>query len=105
MAMPFDIVGYTFNADVYCSECILEAVQNAVNNRGFWWPSGPTDSATTTELVLDWMASEEGINREDEATFDSGDFPKVVFRDSATDYVDSEGNPEQCGKCGNALVD
>lgn len=77
-----DIVAYTYNADIYCPACILQAM-------GVLQPNG------TTEWALDSLALDRGIDRYDERTFDSGDFPKVVFAS------DLEG--ELCGMCGEAI--
>jgi hypothetical protein len=51
-----------------------------------------------TEEALDFLAQRRGIDRYDEHTFDSGDFPKVIFRDQVTD-------DDVCGVCGEKLDD
>ncbi len=87
-----DIVGYTLNADIYCAVCIARKYPYA---------------GVTAEETLDNAAEWEGVNREDETTFDSsssGDwgepnplvFPKIVF--------DSQRQPDDhCGDCGENL--
>lgn len=84
MAAPYDIVGYTHRADIFCPDCIVQQIDNLVGGR--------------VEERLDYLASEFGINREDERTFDSGDFPKVVFRDQL-----DEESIEHCSTCGKEL--
>lgn len=75
----WDIVGYTFDADVYHGECL------------------PIELYTEdTEAGLDALAWDLGINRHDEWSYDSSDFPKVIF-DSMVE------GPEYCGGCGDEL--
>lgn len=80
------IVGYTFQAEVLCTTCTYDA-----------WLAD-YDPWRGPECEMDRMAESLGIDRNDERTFDSGDFPKVVFA------CQVEG-PEPCGKCGNDLID
>ncbi len=87
-----DIVGYALNADIYCAPCTARMYPYA---------------GVTAEQVLDNAAQWEGVNREDESSFDSsnsGDwgepnplvFPKVIFESQRT-----EG--DRCGSCGESL--
>lgn len=92
------IVGYTYNADIYCTDCIVDELQT----RGDLMDAYP--AGFDTEAWLNRCAAIVGIDRFDEGTFDSGDFPKVVFADSAADYEFSEGEAERCGRCHEALV-
>lgn len=80
------VVGYTYAADIYCTECVLKVYTGDENE----W-------ALDTEDRLDQYAETLGIDRQDEWTFDSGDFPKVVFADQ------DEG--DHCGLCHEALID
>jgi hypothetical protein len=80
----WDIAGYTYNADEYCPEHVLE-----VMGTGY-------DVALSTEMNLDQIARDQGIDREDEYSYDSGDFPKLIF-------VDQCDNDDQCGFCGRKL--
>ena len=72
------IVGYTFQAEVYCPGCLEEM-----------WFERPSEEAL--ESRLDALATEQGIDRSDEWSFDSDDFPKVVFM--------SHGEDTFCGTC------
>lgn len=83
MAQPFDITGYTYRAEQWCPRCILKP---------FW--AGLADP----ETLLNTEARYRGIDRENEHSFDSGDFPKVIFRDQCEDG-------ERCGSCGAVLED
>lgn len=79
------IVAYTFTADQFCPACIM-AKFNADGRLG-----------DDVEAVLDWHATQLGVDRHDERSFDSGDFPKVVFSSQIEDQ-------EFCGDCGEELT-
>lgn len=95
MASATDIVGYTWQADEFCPPCIAKMF--------------PYQGATAEDILsngADW----EGVDRNDESTFDSasmGDygepndlvFPKVIFRD----HLDSQ--TRHCGGCHEVLGD
>ena len=70
MSRPDDIVAYTFRAENLCPTCVKRDVVGHQRAARMW-----------AEDVLDLAADEQGIDRDDESSFDSGDFPKVVFRD------------------------
>jgi len=90
------IVGYTFNADTYHPSCLT-------------LPTGPDEAfdgwdladgvRMSTEDNLNEIAYAFGINRADESSFDSGDFPKVIFA------CQVESDDETCGACGAPLLD
>jgi hypothetical protein len=79
-----DIVGYTFNGDEYCPGCILNMFGNVLD--------------TSAEALMDREAAALGIDRQDERSYDSGDFPKVIFGS------DVESDEERCGGCGESLI-
>ncbi len=79
MAHEDRIVAYSFNADIYCRECIADMF--LLQTTGI-----PADAADA-EDVLDQCAANRGINRADESTFDSGDFPKIISRSQVADEV------------------
>lgn len=81
-----DIVGYSYRADTYGPECIMATVNGLTVDH----------AAETAERDLDVLAQEIGIDRQDERSFDSWDFPKVIFRDQ----LPAE---EHCGSCGEML--
>lgn len=82
-------VGYSYNADNYCLDCIpkVAAIPNTygldeqgrkqilVNNGGYGYKRG---ECNCTEHRLDRMAAARNIDRMDESSFDSGDFPKSI---------------------------
>jgi len=92
-----DIAGYTLQADLVCPPCMVVLIQKT-------WPEH-----FDAEQGLDVAARFIGINREDESSFDSGDFPKVIFVGQVHDECTLENGYEpgqcgnQCGQCGNPL--
>lgn len=78
-----DIVGYDFNAEHWCPDCLLNAFGNVLDR--------------SAEDVLDREARALNINRHDERSFDQSEFPKVIF----ASQVDSD---ERCCKCHNSLI-
>lgn len=82
-----DIAGYTYNTDMFCEHCIAV---------GFEREHGPS-IFEGAEAILDARATELGIDRYDESSFDSGEFPKVVF-------VSQLEDDECCGGCHELLI-
>lgn len=72
------IVAYTYQADIYCPTCLIEKMI-------FKGEASPAARNMVEENVLDQCADAQGIDRYDETTFDSDEFPKVVFADQADD--------------------
>lgn len=88
------ISAYTYRADHYCGDCVMQLVAEAVDSTGHIVPGPHYEDA---EQYLARVAGFFGIrDREDEHTFDSGDFPKVVF----SWQIEST---EHCGECGEEL--
>jgi hypothetical protein len=83
------IVGYTYRADNYCPTCVIQRI--VLNGKPV-----AVDTNANVENVLDRLADANGIDRYDESSFDSGDFPKVIFSTMVED-------DEQCGECGAEL--
>lgn len=87
------IAGYTYAAEIYCPSCTETFFQQYAPN-----------TPTLTEDVLNAAASVLGIDRMDERSFDSGDFPKVVLSGAVHDGCTEENGyaPGQCGnRCGS----
>lgn len=89
-----DIVGYTFNADNLCPQCTIAAVTSDSRFEGWALASGIRMSV---EDNLDEIATAYGIKRDAESSYDSGDFPKVIFASMVEDA-------ETCGHCGDELI-
>jgi hypothetical protein len=94
----WDIVGYTFLADTYCPECVCEAILTDYYSGDEEQADRMNDVSSVFESAewnLNRFAEILGINRQDETTYDSDDFPKVIFADSVEDDI--------CGKCHESL--
>ena len=81
------VVGYTYRAEQYCPACLPAALTPTGMNAA---------TASPTEDMLDGLALAAGIDRDDERTFDSGTFPKVIFASQVED--------DTCGACGAPLI-
>lgn len=80
MSHSTDIVAYAYEAEIYCPSCIARM-----------WRRG---KLRLSEDTLDRAAECIGIDRMDESSFDSGEFPKVVFSDQVNDE-----HYDHCGSC------
>lgn len=87
----WEIVGYVYSADIWCVECMATKAVTIFRNAG-----GKVESIST-ESNLNSAALYMGIDRHDESSFDSDEFPKVIFASDATD--------EECTICGRAILD
>jgi len=76
-------VGYTYQAENVCPDCVLQP-----EDIGHVW---------SVDGVLDVMARFMDIDRNDEETFDSGTFPKVIMDFQVTDE-------DRCDKCNRKLL-
>lgn len=109
----YDIVGYTYKADNYCHGCIRTAMGMQYRTVPVTMLDEAFDVAPVMpydiEAMLHVFAQLDGIDRYDERTYDSGDFPKVIFADMVHDSCSEENGYEtgqcgdQCGKCGEPL--
>ena len=93
------IVGYIYQADILCPDCTLNAYRETARAMGHVIDSvaPPTRLYPNVEAILEDYAVWRAITRGDEYTFDSDDFPKVLFADI------SDG--EYCGTCARNLID
>jgi hypothetical protein len=97
-----DIVGYTYKADTYHPQCVLEVVKA---DHPLDYPLASTILPTDTpEDILRTVAKSMrlagtlDLDIDDEHTFDSGDFPKAIFASQV------ESDNECCGACRGPLV-
>lgn len=88
-----DIVGYTFRAENYGKCCIINALTTFERFNGWALAEGLVMSV---EDNLSEIAQAFQIDRMDERTFDSDEFPKVIFA-SMLDSI------EACGACGDLI--
>ena len=79
----FDIVGYTFGGENYTPENLIEAMI-AVGELS------PAARDMDVEEVLYMHADANGINREDERSYDTDEHPKVIFADQLDEDYDSD---------------
>ena len=87
----FDIVAYVYNAEILCRPCMR--YKAAFLNEAI----GINSEFVGVEKLLDNWAKAAEINREDESSFDSDEFPKVVF-------LDQIGESETCDNCGEEII-
>lgn len=103
--VAYEPVGYDFNADHYCLDCIVAVIFKP--NETYASPFGghtvvirnggngtSRRECNCTEHRLDRIAAARGINRMDERSFDSGDFPKAI---PYHNDLHSECGPEHYG--------
>lgn len=81
-----EITGYVFKAETFCPKCL----RRKMYMDGF---IDKTLKSQSTEDMLDLLADDLKVNRENEWSFDSDMFPKVIFKS------DSELVPDFCTSC------
>lgn len=89
MAKAFDIEAYTYDGEILCPTCVIERM---IERR----EASPAARDMGTEAALDQIAEANAIDRQDEHSFDSRDFPKVVFQSQIEDDT-------ECDRCGKEL--
>lgn len=101
--MPSDaVVAYTYQADTFCPDCTVRMTFGAYlasqgfNRLGIRALQNFVVENIKEEKILDYLAERDLIDRYDEHSFDSQDFPKVVF-ESQLDTT------EYCGECREEL--
>lgn len=91
MSASTNVVGYAYQADTYCPHCIVTVMPR----RGLWSP--PEAGNEGLDEMLSRASGSLGIDHFNESSYDSGEFPKVIFRDQAAD--------DRCCECGDRLAD
>lgn len=84
-----DLAAYAYRADLYCPACIIE---DMITHRD----ASPAARDMPAEAVLDQCADALAIDRSDEPSFDSSEFPKPVF-------LDTLGPDDRCAACDGSL--
>ena len=84
-----ELAAYLYRAELYCPACIIEALIAARD-------ASPAARDMPPETVLDQCADAMAIDRADETTYDSDEFPKVLHLDATTD-------DDTCGTCHQPL--
>lgn len=90
------IAGYTFKVDQFCPRCIIGQLPTGEGESYDGWALA-ADVRMTTEDNLAEIAYAFGIDHQNEHSFDSDDFPKVIFSTQIEEY-------EECGSCGQELL-
>lgn len=96
MSQPFDVAGYMYRGDLYCPDHIVDTYRRDRRSGGHQLDSIAAPGTVDTETWLDERAAMRGINRYDETTFDSGQFPKIIFDDQVEET-------DCCAECGEPL--
>lgn len=86
-----DIIAYVYRGDIYCRDCIIDQLPTGEGEEFDGWMLGE-GVRMSVEDNLDELAYAFSIDRLDESSFDSNEFPKVVFC-SALGYT------EFCSAC------
>lgn len=97
MQKSFDIVGYTFNADQFCPNCIIDMLPTGEGEEFDGWKLA-AEVKMSVEDNLSEIAYAFSIDREEETSFDSSEFPKVIFNGMAS-------SDDMCGYCHTSLLD
>lgn len=97
-----DIEAYMYQADLYCGVDVLQQVMSR------YAPNDPWIDGASIEDQLNRYAERLGINRSDERTFDSEDYPKVVLSQHLNEPDDCGDGTfvarfDHCGSCGDCL--
>lgn len=99
MSKATDIVGYTYAADTYCTDvCVIGAMGPSAGRDllSVGWKVADIGTRGELEDALTALSVARGVDRFTESSYDSGDFPKVIFS-SQIDF------PEYCATCGTEL--
>lgn len=93
------IVGYTFRADNWCTAHIVQQLPTGEGEAFDGWALAEGAAPMQPEDELDEIAAAFGIDRMTETTFDSDNFPKVIFA------YQIDALTERCGHCHELLID
>lgn len=88
----YDVVGYIYNSDIYCSRCILTVVV-------LTQPVHMSVVLEEAEVGLEKVAKILRVDRSNENTYDSDEFPKVIFADQVG------SSDEVCAHCSQPLLE
>jgi len=91
------VVGYTYKADIWCTNCIIDEVCKDQNIDVFDYDYVDTELAL--DIIVEGNAEKfhKDFDRYDEHTFDSDEFPKVIFADQIEE-------DEYCSNCHESVI-
>ena len=97
MTHATDIVAYTYQAELLCPACTYLALTSGESR-------DVLIDRTRHDVIRD-IGVERGIDVDDEDSFDSSEFPKVVFADQAYHCEDCRDYEYvACDHCGEPIV-
>lgn len=96
MSQYGDIIAYQYAADLYCPSCIVGLVCEGSDREPVPVPMMETEKALT------FLAGQWKIDRDNENSFDSDEFPKVIL-DDPFDGSEDAADRYHCGYCGSEL--
>lgn len=92
-----DVVAYTYQTELLCPPCTVAALRDDAER----WVADEDSPHDQIELLAEFA----DIDLNDESSYDSDDFPKVVFADQIIiDDVNGQPVPEACNRCGERLL-
>lgn len=100
------IVGYSYQADMWCDDCMREVGKAGALAAGSATSWG--DCGSAEEILGEWALA-IGLDREDETSFDDTEFPKLVRERDAHQHCDAANGyasgqcGDRCGQCHNPL--
>src|SRR3954470_10607153 len=87
-----DIVGYAWNADLWCPRCTLEALGYAT--------TGPVvGGSASLESAIRVYAEENGLDPR------TTDVPQPIFNGEDAVDIDGDGRAHRCCKCHEPLIE
>lgn len=91
------VVGYDYKAQRLCDTCIRPAAEKEAADAGAATMWG--DCGSSEDIIGEWALT-IGLDWDDEASYDSNEFPKRVFEDDAHDAC-TPANGYDHGQCGD----
>ena len=92
----WEVVGYTYRAETFCPEHIIQQLPTGEGETFDGWKLAE-GVQMSTEDNLNEIAAAFGIIREEESSFDSEFFPKVIFASQVDEH-------DYCSVCLENLV-
>jgi hypothetical protein len=100
----YHVGAYTYKAGIWCCDCVANDSESFLSDQGFTkkeiqrfvdiWTAGSSYGITAfrSEALLHKVAEIKNIDISDPYSFDSDDFPKIIFNDEMEDE-------EYCENC------